>query len=460
MARPAYPAGDRRLKHPKGELHGLLRLLGSIDPTYRASSDRVNRRQIRQNVDAQVTPVLGQIRGEIGRRSHAGMGAIEGYTKSLAGVYDKGIADVAASNDRQRADETAANTALTQFLQGRGQDASAELATKFQAAGLEPPPGGGPAPMPPAAGVPDPAAANPALDKRGPLPPVEATPGPPPPDPSRLSAMPAALGHGVGGESAARGFSSLDRTSREGDSMRSLAALMPGIAGLGGAEAGKALQLQLNREQADRLGAVTSQVPGMVENLTNQQRDRELAKAGARTALRGSRAEIGGSVLDRDLQRAIAAQGYGADRAQFQEGQQQFDVTAQNYADRTGVMALKAVTNATPAASKRRVDAYNKTLGELDNLFQPPTNPLTGEPVTGWNGPNPDDVYAQAQARLRARLPQAPPNVIDQLAGQVMAANGIDGYGAAPSQPRRTKATARKEAGVKGGPKKPKKKKR
>jgi hypothetical protein len=227
--------------------------------------------------------------------------------------------------------------------------------------------------------------------------------------------------------------------------MRSLAAEMPSIAALGGLSSSRALQLQLDREQADKVGDVTSQVPGMVEQMMERQRDRELSKAGARTALRGSRAEMYQNLLnsteDRDLQRAIANQGLNTDQAQLGENQYQFDVNAQLDQDKLAVENLDSIRKANGAARKRRLGAYNKTVSFIDGLFTEQTNPLTGEPIAGGSQPTPQEAYDRAKEYLHQQIPGAPDSVLSELLLSAMSANGIDeGFGGiAVTNPRKAK---------------------
>lgn len=448
MARPHGIRRARGLKRSspfKRNVNTIMKLLGGIDKTYRATPRLAQQREATQYVGSQIAPRVREVEKSIGRRSAAGQGSITGYTKELAGIYDKGIADVNAAYDKQRSEEQAANDSLSQFLRGRGADASAELASKFQQAGLEAPPPS------PEAGTPGP----PTDAGRGPLPPTAL-----PPEDTRLSQMPAGLGQGVGGESAARGFSALSRIGSEGAAARSLAAEMPGIAALGGQKASKDLQLQLNREQSDRVGELESQAPGLIQNILQTQQDRELQKAGARTALRGSRAEMYQNLLnsteDRDLQRAIANQGLNTDMANLGEQQYQFDQQLGLDQDKLALENLDSIRKANGQARARRTAAYNKLVPFIDGLFKQDTNAL-GIPVAGQEQTTPQDAWERGRVFLQQQLPQAPKKVIDELLLSAMAANGIEeGFGGiAVTNPR--KAKGKKVTRAHRGPRRPRK---
>lgn len=322
------------------QIRQLLAHVGGLDPGFRGN---LTEPQVRKTSEKFVSGHLDPLRDEtmkaIERRSVAGTGAISGYTKEHEAQLGKIPGMVDADFARARADQQASQEALSGFLQGRGQAAGDELATKFQAAGIEQPPqpgpggqplpvpvpssGGPPPPMPPGLppdGGPDPATKEPIaafLAARHPSPGGGPTPdgGPPgtmppgmPPGPPQelLSDRARAFGHGAAGEAFAGGFAGLARNASEGAGQAAYAHELPGIAALGGARDARALQLQLNREGADAMGAINAQAPGMALDEGERLRDRNLAKAGARGSALNA-------FLDRELSRQATAGGLGLD---------------------------------------------------------------------------------------------------------------------------------------------------
>lgn len=205
-------------------------------------TDQQIRSRATTDVHSQVDPIVADIRRQIGAQTRAGMGAIGGYTNQLAGQLGAYQGSAANIYGQAQASQAGSDAALSGMLSGQGDELARALASKLGAAGM----------------------GQPVIDK--------------------TTGEVKATGAGSAGALYGTGSASLSALISQGASAQDYAAKLPGIARLGGLQQAGNLQLSANKNMADQIGAVTSQVPGAVTSAITKYRGDELDKALARQA--------------------------------------------------------------------------------------------------------------------------------------------------------------------------------
>ena len=119
-----------------------------------------------------------------------------------------------------------------------------------------------------------------------------------------LRSAPSAVAGGAAGAFQAHGGAELAALIQQRSAGESFAASLPGLARLGGAQQIGMVNTAAQKELADELGQVRSSVPGLVSNLVNDQRTRE-------------------------IQKAVALRDFGIDQAELLAEQRQFAIDQQ-----------------------------------------------------------------------------------------------------------------------------------
>ncbi|HXH87327.1 MAG TPA: hypothetical protein VNI55_01800 [Gaiellaceae bacterium] len=235
-----------------------------FDASLAPTSDNMIRRNTTENVRAQIDPIIAEISRSIEARAKAGMGAIGGYTNELAqnlGGFDVKARDIYADAQGRQA---SVNNALAESARGEGGRLQAELAGKLGAAGITD---------------------------------------------TGTSGEAARIGQGSAGASFARGGADLSELIARSASAQEYAAKLPGLARLGGLQSARTLQLESSKDLADQTGQIRSQVPGLIAELLESGRGREITKAGARDARFNTDVGLAEGARDREVNKGIARAG-------------------------------------------------------------------------------------------------------------------------------------------------------
>lgn len=203
--------------------------------------------QIRQRARADIMPVvralMRDIESSIARRSRAGMGAVTGLSRDLARSLMPFYQSAGAVYDAAAGRQGALASALPAALVGQGRALGAEIGGKLGMIDA-------PARM---------------VDE--------------------IAGGVVRTGEGAARAEGALGRAELGRLRTDQQAHRAFSAAFPGIAGMTGTRDARLLQLQLNRELADRLGSLTAQVPGQILDLVRSYRQEEVDKGIARATM-------------------------------------------------------------------------------------------------------------------------------------------------------------------------------
>lgn len=265
----------------------------------------------RTAVRSQVDPLLDEIAKAFSRRAGASQDAITGYTEALAGRLSGLKPQVKGIYDEAQAEQRGVDQALTATLLGSGTNLQQGLREAIATTG-------GP---------------ETALAQAGNL---------------------GALTQGLAGQQAGYGASTLSRLIGSGAAAESEATMLPGIAALGGLRSSKLLQGQINREQADALGQVGAQIPGLVQSTYLDLMGREVQKAISNKGFELDEARLGQSAQQLANQQSQFQQGLEFDYAQLGQQGDQFQQTLEaNEAERLARAGEDAETRRTSAKRSR-----------------------------------------------------------------------------------------------------------
>lgn len=279
------PAGRGALS---ATMRYLLSLAGPAPTGTKPLTPAQMRGEATKFVEAQTLPLIDSVKKSIEARAKGGAQGITGYTQTMMGKLAGMAPRVKAGYDTAIADAQGSDRSLMDWMVKQGVMSQEELAAKTAAAGVS---------------NPDTSAAQAA-----------ATTG---------------LATGAAAATGALGNANAQRliAQRAGD----VAAVekMPAVFAQGGMHTLRNLNLQLNREQSERIAEISARAPGLAAEILNQLQERELRKSDLLSRWRETRAGIGAQALDRfydrELQKSIYRQGFGTDAAQFELDQRELD---------------------------------------------------------------------------------------------------------------------------------------
>lgn len=389
------PAATGLEQTPSSAINALVkRVLGmygsASNPSLAPRSDKQIQDEARTYAESQTQPLIDEVTRKLGSRANAGMASIAGLSKELMAAEQPAAAGYA--HDALQA--AAARSAIGQNLAGeasaQGQQAESSVAGKLAQIG--------------------------AGDVSG----VFA---------KNAGALGAQLGSDVGVHGATGAADVVNR----GAANAGKASALPGITGLAALRSGRLLQEQTNQNLADQVGGITKSLPGLVQSIFENLKSREMQKEGAREGIRARKAGAAASLVthlgDQNVQKALAAQGFGLDLtklgvdaglAETRNGIAQENAdTAARRADAAAVKAAatasgkdantvrvatsKAITKATSYLDKyvKPQPVYQRV---LDNSTTPPTYKQV---VTGYKGfPAYYSVIHDIEARVAPTLSQ------------------------------------------------------
>lgn len=199
-------------------------------------SEKAIARQSRSYVNAQILPLIAQINSEVDRRNRAGQAAIAGNTDTLAGHLAPIAGEIHARNEAAQNQQRSDDAALAAHLTGAGALQGSQLAAQLAAINA----------------------------------PAEQV--------QQVAGGATAAGAGAGATSAALGSASLAHLLAAGTAQENYASELPAFARLGGAQRSSQLGVQLENQRATQVGDVRAKVPGLLQQIIQQARDREFQK--------------------------------------------------------------------------------------------------------------------------------------------------------------------------------------
>lgn len=358
-------------------------------------------------VKAQTDPLIKEITDSITGSTKAGQQAIAGYT----GDYMKRIGDLEGETkgiyDEAKQESGAATASIGQYLNGVGGGVGDDVAAKLGAIN-----------------------AGPAAAQLG----------------AAETSGTAKIG---GGAATATGASGLERLIEQGSSAEAAGKRLPAIGALAGEQAGKEFGLQQGKSLSDQIGAVTAQVPAMIEQAVKDLRSEDASRRSQAASLVQALMQSG---YGNELQKAIARQGYQTEVASDKNQGAQFNANEINQLTNTlnsgsGTSGTGFTVNENQnAVTQAGSDAY----AAAQALFQPqPTQVGTsadGRPIyrsksggrtfdssqaaTTKQAPKFSTAYKQVFNRILPELNALDPTnarrIADQITRQQLAAAGIN----------------------------------